>query len=812
MDLALLQRIFDSIHDALFVHRLDGTVVAVNDRVLELYQITREMAPLVQIGEDLSSQENPTELLPEIWKDAVAGEPQVFPWVARRPGDGFEFPVEVTLRRVIGTEEPLILASVRPASERTMSAEDLELRFRSVALASSDWIFETDTAGKLYYVSERVREYLGYQPNELLGHSPFDLAVDNSRSGIRMQLADAIKAREPLVNVVGPYVAKDGHIGYARINAVPSFGADGAYRGYLGVVKDITREYHDEVRLKLFAQIHDHAIEGITVTDPEGTIVTVNAAFSAITGYSAEEAIGQNPRILRSEHHDATFYEEMWSSLTSEGSWQGEIWNRRKSGDVYPEWLSISSITDADGRLTHYVAIFHDISDMKAQEAQIRHQALHDALTGLPNRSLLIDRLQVALQHARRTEEPVAVLFADLDGFKNVNDTMGHSAGDEVLRQTVERFGTVVREEDTLARIGGDEFVVVIGDPAAERIAISVAQRILDVLRDRFVIREREFFLSASIGISLFPGDGQTPEDLVKNADLAMYRAKSSGRARYSLFTDELDSKVNRRLSYESLIRRAIEHEEFVAVVQPQVRSDDRSVHGVETLVRWRRPDGTLMAPGEFIDVAEETSLIVPIDRMMLRHACRLYAGFSQFVGREFLVSVNVSAQQLRTPNLATVIGGIIESSGIRPEGIELEVTETAMMTDLERAQRNLAELAELGVQVAIDDFGTGYSSLAYLKRLPIHALKIDQSFLTELPQQDDAAQLVTTIVAMAKALRLKVVAEGVENERQVEFLRANDVDLLQGYLFSVPISPPEFEPWYRAHEAARAASDPVSP
>ncbi len=562
----------------------------------------------------------------------------------------------------------------------------------------------------------------------------------------------------------------------------------------LAMVRDITERQTMVRELRLFQRVFDNAIEGIAVTDADGTIVSVNPAFTTITGYSAEEAIGQNPRILKSDRHDKAFYREMWDSLITHGQWSGEIWNRRKDGEAYPEWLNITAIGQDVSDPLYYVSVFHDITEMKQKEKQIRYQALHDALTGLPNRVLFQDRLQVSLKRAQREPFEIAVVFFDLDNFKNINDSLGHSAGDMLLQQIAQRLGRIVRSQDTLGRLGGDEFVMMIAAPEVSRVAVDIVDRLLGSLEKPFHIDGQELFVTVSIGLAFYPSDARDAEELVVNADLAMYRAKHQGKNQYEFYSAEMNAPVHERLELEFNLRRAIEREEFSIVLHPKFEVSGRRLTGMEALVRWTRPDGENVPPDRFIPVAEDAGLIDRIDIMVLEQTCEAVRELVACSDGELRVAVNLSSRHLYHPYLVEQVLGVLQRTGFPASNLEVEVTETALMLEIERAAAKLAELASHGIHISVDDFGTGYSSLYYLKKLPVDCVKIDRSFVADLDHNSDDAEIVAGIIAMAQNLQLRVVAEGVETKQQLEYLQRQGCDEVQGYYLSRPLSPPEFE------------------
>ena len=561
----------------------------------------------------------------------------------------------------------------------------------------------------------------------------------------------------------------------------------------LVVVHDISGRRAAERQARLFERVFRNALEGICITDPEGVIVAVNPAFTTITGFPAADALGNTPRILKSHHHDDAFYEDMWRALVEEGRWEDEIWNRRKNGEVYPEWLSISAIPGPTGRTEYYVAVFHDITELKAKESQIQHQANHDALTGLPNRALLRDRLGMAINGARREGRKVAVLSVDLDNFKQVNDSLGHMVGDIYLQQAAEQMRQLVRPQDTLARVGGDEFVVVLQDVQGERGAAQVAERLLTRFTEPVRVQEHELFVGASVGIALFPDDGDDPDTLVRNADIAMSRAKEQGKRRYHLFTPAMNERAVRRLSLEGDLHRALAAGHIIAHYQPRVDLNTGLITGMEALARWTRADGSQEHPAEFIPLAESTGLIVPLGEHMLRLACAKTRALHDAGHENLHVAVNLSVHQFRHANLVGMVADVLRETGLPPHLLELEITESTIVTDVDHTLRKLNLLAEMGIALSVDDFGTGYSSLYQLKNLPLTSLKIDRSFIRDIPDDPNDAAIAATIITMADRLGLRVVAEGVETPEQLNFLLLEGCHEVQGFLFSRPLPPDDF-------------------
>lgn len=478
----------------------------------------------------------------------------------------------------------------------------------------------------------------------------------------------------------------------------------------------------------------------------------------------------------------------MWESILSKGHWKGEIWNRKKNGETYPEWLNISAIKSEKGEISNYVAVFSDITSIKDSEQKLQHLAQHDPLTGLPNRLLFIEQLQHAIERARRHNYIVGVMFLDLDRFKNINDSLGHSAGDNLLQAVAKRLLSCAREEDTVARLGGDEFMIILEEiSSAEHTAI-VAQRILNEFKRPFEILGHEFYAGTSIGISTFPSDGNDAQTLIKNADTAMYRAKELGRSNYHFYSPELTAGAQHRLTLETALRHALERKEFQLHYQPQFSMDSNTIIAVEALIRWSRPGHGMVSPAEIIPLAEETGLIIPIGEWVLQTACAQAKAWSRQGTGELRVAVNVSPKQLLNSDIVLSVRKALDQTGLDPHLLELELTEDSFMAATEDILQAMNELKEIGVILSVDDFGTGYSSLNYLKRLPIDKLKIDQSFVRDIPEDTDDMAIARAVIALGHSLNLTVIAEGVETAQQLQFLQAEGCDEFQGYLCSKPL------------------------
>ena len=542
-----------------------------------------------------------------------------------------------------------------------------------------------------------------------------------------------------------------------------------------------------EEELRLYAQVFMSAAEGMTITDTQARIVAVNPAFCAITGYSQDEVIGQTTSLLKSGRQSGEFYRAMWSELLGSGQWHGEIWNRRKDGGVFPEWLSVSAVRNNDGRICNYIGIFTDISERKENEARIQHLAHHDALTGLPNRVLLDDRISQAIAKSRRSEQQTAVIFIDLDRFKNINDTLGHEVGDSLLIQAAQRGLGVLRETDTLCRLGGDEFLVVLPEIEQPQYAMFVARKLLSVLGQPYLLAGHALTVTASAGIALWPDDGQTASEMLRKADAAMYRAKEEGRNSVRFYSAGINNTSLGELLLENDLRGALGRGEIIMHYQPKIEAGSGRLVGAEALMRWQSRAHGLIPPSRFIPLAEESGLISELGTWAIEAVCQQQRAWLNAGLDVVPVAVNLSAHQFSSQDLAKVIAEILARHELPPELLTLELTESLLMRNADSAARVLHELHAMRIEVAIDDFGTGYSSLGYLNQFPVQALKIDRSFVCEIGEPGNSVRLVPAIIAMAHEMGLKVIAEGVETEEQRRYLLGHGCDQFQGYLFGRP-------------------------
>ncbi len=690
--------------------------------------------------------------------------------------------------------------------QRTREIEEARHELQATLSAVPDILFDLDADGTLHAVHSHEHTLRIYESQAILGRNIADFLPLEALQAIRDSMAEASREGRSSGRqypIDGPHGRQWFELSIAA-KAGPERHPGSPHSRFIALARNITARKEAELKYRLAAQFFAGSNEGFVITDAEQRIIQVNPAFTAITGYSEEAVIGQTPHILSSGRHDQAFYDAMWREIDLKGHWEGEVRNRRRNGEEYPEWLSISRLQDTDGRITHYVAIFSDISRRLEQEARIRDLAYYDGLTGLANRSLLRERVEHDLSMARRHDTPLSLLFIDLDHFKHVNDSLGHQVGDQLLVEVARRIRGLVREQDSVARLGGDEFVAVLPETGADG-AAHAAMVILKALSQPYDIGPQELTVTPSIGIALFPDDGADFETLYRCADTAMYRAKQEGRNRHAFFTREMQALAMRRLQLENALRRAIDRRELSLHYQPQISLQDGSLVGVEALLRWTHPELGSISPAEFIPVAEHTGQIVAIGEWVLRESCHQMQQWHQAGLPPLVVAVNLSAAQFRQPELVHHVAQALTISGLPAGLLELELTESTAMHDPEAAIATVDALRALGVHLSLDDFGTGYSSLNHLKRFRIGKLKIDQSFVRDLPDDAEDAGIVETIIQMARSLGLMTIAEGVETEAQRDFLQRRGCDQMQGYLLARPLPAKDFESWWRARLSPKA-------
>ncbi|HJW81382.1 MAG TPA: EAL domain-containing protein, partial [Acidiferrobacterales bacterium] len=556
----------------------------------------------------------------------------------------------------------------------------------------------------------------------------------------------------------------------------------------LAFVHDIRERLRTEEQMRKLSSALEQTADSVVITDRNGVIEYVNLGFERLTGYGRADALGQTPRLVKSGKQGAGFYKKLWDTILAGEVFSDVFVNRRKDGSLYYEEKTISPLKGPAGQVTHFVATGKDVSERVQAQERLQHMAQHDALTELPNRALFLDRLRQSLARARWHQRLVAILFVDMDRFKTINDTLGHEVGDKLLQALAERLTASVREGDTVARFGGDEFVVLLDDVASEKDIGALAQKVIEAIIPPFVIDGQDLYITASIGVSLYPNDGEDSTTLLKNADIAMYRAKDLGKNTYQFYSADMSARAFERLTLESSLRHAIGRNEFRLYYQPQIDTTSGAILGVEALLRWQHPDFGLVAPAEFIPLLEETGLIAPVSEWVFRAACEQLCAWHAAGWPALRMAVNLSPRQFQAAGLAIMIERGLATVGCDPELIELEITENVLLRHAAATLDTLDALRTLGVRLAIDDFGTGYSSLSYLRRYSIDTLKIDRSFVHDVPGDPDDSAIISAIIVMAQSLKLDVIAEGVETEAQRDFLRERGCHMMQGYLFSRPL------------------------
>ena len=793
---ALLRTLIDHIPDLIFLKDTDGIYRGCN-KAFEAFVGIEEKAIVSKT--DFDFFDIPTaEFFRQRDLDVMASSQPLVneEWVVA--ADGCRECLE-TLKTPYLNEKGVLLGiigisrNITSRKQADQALRESEEKLRALFEMSPLAIARNAMDGRFIETNKAWEEMLGYTLDELNALSYWQLTPKEYDLQESQQLQSLEKTGR-----YGPYEKeywhRDGRRIPVRLNGVLITGSDG-HRYIWSIVEDISERKRSEENMQLASLVYLNSAEAMMVTDANGVIININPAFTALTGFSSEEAIGKTPRILNSGLHDPTFYEGMWQKLENSGFWQGEIWNKRKNGEVYAEWLRIDSIYKEDGSCYRRVALFSDITDKKKAEELIWTQANFDPLTGLPNRRMFNDRLSQEIKKAHRGERRLALMFIDLDHFKEINDILGHNVGDHLLKETANRLSACVRETDTVARLGGDEFTIIVSALDESAIAERIAQDILDKLVGPFHLDGETMYISASIGITIYPDDTTDVNELCKNADQAMYTAKRQGRNRFSYYTPAMRDQAERRMRLSNGLRVALEENQFQVYYQPIVDLTDGAIRKAEALIRWQHPERGLIEPGEFIAIAEETGRIVEIGDWVFRQAALQVKQWRQQYQAYFQISVNKSPVQFQNDEI--FYKGWIEQMrelALSGDSVVIEITESLLLGKKQIVNEKLLLFRDAGIQVAIDDFGTGYSSLAYLKMYDIDYLKIDRSFIKNL--QPDSSDLVVceAIIAMAHKLGMKVVAEGVETIDQRELLVAAGCDYGQGFLFSKPVPATEFE------------------
>lgn len=648
--------------------------------------------------------------------------------------------------------------------------------------------------GHFVWVNRRMEVLTGYSADELIGMSPEALCAHDTDDGKGMLGERPAMAEGDAFVTQCRMRCKDGSLVWAELSENAIGGTDDS-SGAIWILRDITRQKDVEKRLHLGPAIFDNTTEGILVSDAEDRIVMVNPAFTAITGYGADEVVGNKRDFLYSTRHDPAFAAAIRHRLEQTGRWEGEVWNCRKNGEEFPEWVSVTAVSGEHGEGDSYVSVFSDITRRKQDEERIRHQAYYDALTDLPNRRLVEDRVTQVLALAADSEEKVGILYLDLDNFRFVNDHLGQGVGDALLVEMARRMRSCLRDRDSIGRIGGDRFLVFLPIATTVEEASMVARRLLEAVSRPVLIKGREddMVLTTSIGIAVYPDDGLSAADLTSNAEAAARHAKDRGRNTYQFFTHDMNIQVMGRLTLENRLRRALDRGELILHYQPKIELRSGHIVGAEALVRWQVPGEGLVPPERFIAVAEASGLIVPLGEWVLRTACAQGKAWQDAGLRPIRIAVNLSARQLSKKDLIADVTRILDETGFAPEHLEMEITESSLMDRAEDAIATLKSMRAMGIYLTADDFGTGYSSLNYLKNFPLDAIKIDTSFVADIGREGGGAMLAGAVIAIGQSLGLKVIAEGVENETQLSFLRQQWCDEIQGFYYSRPVPAEDF-------------------
>lgn len=799
--------VFQQCPDILIIaRRADGVLLEVNSAFIHYTGITHEQA-VGRTATELDIWGIPgisSHPLLHLQDDSLRNLEMPF-----RRADGSLFTGLISAAPFMHDDTEALVVVVRDISQLKATQERLQVseeKFAKAFHASPDGLLITRARdGLLIEANEGFSHISGYGLEVIGNSSTLSLGIWAAPQE-RQRMLEALQRDGVVRNLVASIRTRSGKLLLCELSAQPLMLGD--EQCLLTIARDITERQRMQEQLKQAATVFESTAEGVMITDTQQRITAVNRAFSHITGYDEDEALGQRPSMLASGQHDKVFYATMWYSLAAHGHWQGEIWNRRKNGELYPQWLTISAVRDEQRIITHFVGVFADISSLKHAQARLDHQAHHDPLTGLPNRLLFENRLRLTLESVQTEDQQGAVLFLDLDRFKQINDSLGHPVGDQLLKVIAARLRHQLREGDTVARLGGDEFILLLPDLHSERDAERAAQKLLDCFTAPFTIDEHEFFISASIGISLYPKDGTDVATLVKNADAAMYQSKAKGRNRSERYTRSLTFRVNERMELEQELRRALERDELSLHYQPKQCLRSQRLVGAEALLRWRHPTFGDIPPDRFIPIAEESGLIVPLGDWVLREACRQLQQWRRQHAPFGALSVNLAGAQLRQPNLLQRIEELLQQHHLQPDWLQLEITENFIIDQAEEALDILHRLKRLGIQLAIDDFGTGYSSLSYLKHLPLDTLKIDQSFVRGLPDNPHDLAITRAIITLGTSLQMTVIAEGVETKAQELCLAAEGCLQIQGYVISRPLPADAFAERFLQPAQAVGASE----
>jgi diguanylate cyclase (GGDEF)-like protein/PAS domain S-box-containing protein len=772
-----------------------GNIVRFNRACERMSDYTAEQVLARPVWEVIVPEEE-TEGVKAVFQRLVSGETPVHYENHVRGSDGRRRLVawsNTVLTSENGEVRYVIATGIDITRQRAMvrALRASEERYHRMMETANDAIIITDAdSGTIIDANRGAEVLLGRSVMEIIGHHQSELHPPEERERCRVLFQDQIENRRSITGNIHVMHSNGRRIPVEISASVTRLGGTNIVQG---IFRDVSERLKAEEELRKLSRVVEASPSAIVITDAAASIEYCNPKFYETTGYSPEEVIGENPRILKSGETPTEEYQELWGTLRSGKPWYGEFHNRKKNGQLFWWLSSITPIKNDKGEITHFVNIAEDIGRLKYAEHTIRTLAYYDPLTKLPNRTLFKDRLGQALASTRHYGESLGLMFVDIDRFKTVNDALGHVLGDELLRTIAQRLQNIVEEGMTLARLGGDEFALILPGIKNADEAVHVVQRLFSALTEPFVLDGHELYVTASVGITLFPDDAEMPEALIANADLAMFRAKDVGRNTYQFFTSDMNASSFEQLNLELSLRRAVAEEQFEVYFQPKMRLADGTLTGMEALVRWRHPDLGLVSPARFIPLAEETGLILPIGEWVLMRACEYTRGQQEAGHAGLRVSVNLSARQFRQADLPDRVASILDETGLAPDSLELEITESDIMRDAGQAVEQLYQFKAMGVHLSIDDFGTGYSSLNYLKRFPIDVLKVDQSFTRDVTVDPDDATIARAVIALAHSMRLSVVAEGVETEEHLDFFRAEGCDEAQGFLLGRPMPEAEF-------------------
>jgi diguanylate cyclase (GGDEF)-like protein/PAS domain S-box-containing protein len=795
--IASSQELLNLIQDGVYCTDDGGRYIYANPAALR--QVGYHLDELTRLGiPDLVCPEQ-QPLLPEHMARMRAGELLTSEWTLVRK-DGGRFHAEISTRRL---PTGGYLAIVRDITERRQAEAVLleqQAIYRAIVETPAAGFWLADTTGRLLEVNEYYARLTGYSREELLTMRITDLEAKESAAETAAHIELLLRQGYDRFRTLHRH--KDGRS--LPVEIVTTLRQDIAGGRIFVFIEDIAEKIRDEEQRQIAATVLATIDQAVVVTDAANRILAANPALTRITGYTLDELRGKDPKVFASGRHDKDFYRAMWQALETDGRWEGEIWDRKKSGEIYAKWQTINVLRNADGAISQYISVFADITEKKRSEELIWHQANFCPLTELPNRRMFNDRLAQEIRKSHRNGERFALLYLDLDHFKEINDTLGHSMGDLLLCEAAKRLSSCVREADTVARLGGDEFTILLSDLRSGTTVERIIAAIQQAFSQPFQLGSETAFVTPSIGVTFFPDDATDAENLLKNADQAMYAAKQQGRNGYRYYTQGMQEQAQFRMRQLRDLRRAIANGEFRVHYQPIVDLADRRIRKAEALVRWQHPERGLIAPGEFIALAEESGLIGDIGNWVFEEAARQVRQWRDRYQPGFQISVNKSPLQFRQNDGGKTDWPIrLQELGLPGDSIVVEITETSLVEDNQATESKLLGFRDHGIQVALDDFGTGYSSLAYLRRFDIDYIKIDRSFVRPMTAESDELALCEAIIVMAHRLGIKVVAEGVETPQQHELLRAAGCDYAQGYLFSRPVPADEFERLL-AHEMPR--------